>query len=53
MFAIYTVLAVSLMVLLIGAIGWALDAPIELPEQNVEDYFITYEIDGEEFVVEG
>lgn len=53
MFAIYTVLAVALMVLLIEVIGLALGASIELPEQIVEDYFITYEIDGEEFVVEG
>jgi hypothetical protein len=53
MFEIYAVLAVAMMVLLIGFIGWALGASIELPEQIVEDYFITYEIDGEEFAVEG
>lgn len=52
MFEIYTVLAVVMMVLLIGFIGWAIDASIELPEQIIEDYFVTYEIDGEEFVVE-
>lgn len=53
MFAIYTVLAVALMVLLIEVIGWAIGASIELPEEIVENYFVTYEIDGEEFVVEG
>lgn len=53
MFAIYTVLAVAMMVLLVAAIGWALGASIELPEEIVQDYyFITYEIDGEEFVIE-
>jgi len=53
MFAIYTVLAVAMMVLLVAAIGWALGASIELPEGIVEDTLVTYEINGEEFVVEG
>lgn len=53
MFKIYVTLALVLMVLLVVAIDWALNAPIELPEQIIEDYyFVTYEIDGEEVILD-
>lgn len=53
MFKIYVTLALVLMVLLVVAIDWALNAQIELPEQIIEDYyFVTYEIDGEEVILD-
>lgn len=53
MFKIYVTLALVLMVLLVAAIDWALNVPVELPEQIIEDYcFVTYEIDGEEVILD-